>query len=194
MKREYTNMVRHSNGTFSGIHSTTVYEEIYIFKESQFNITGYFKAGHEELIELLFLSYTKRGVVVRRIFEDCTFSFTDFTRQEIDDVMHKLTRQKRPSRLRYSFKNCRVLSDNVELENYPLREDEASTVLIDSLKRNKKQEGTYTNVRIHYNLEEMTYFSPKEPPNFCSEYHNHMKKRRLAKQERRKLLLALDSL
>lgn len=186
MKRDYTNMVRHSDGTYSGVHSTTRLECFTVFRESQFTITGYYKTEQEELIELLFLWHSKGGVVVRRIFDECVFSFIDFSREQIDDVMNKIGGRQKPSHLSYSFTNCKVLSDGVEIPDYPLKRDATTTFLLETMPTTIKTAATRKNIQIRYNLRKLTYYSPKERPTFFDEYHHLMKTKREVRDLKRR--------
>jgi len=180
MKREYASMVRNNDGTYSGKASVTRIERLTIFKEACFTITGYHDTKEEELVELLFLLYaSSEGIVIRRIFEGCVFSFVDFTRDQIDDVMYKLGKRKRSSQVRYAFTDCRVLSDGVEIQDYPMPTRDATTDLIlRDLPKQARVMATLLNVRIDYNLELMTYYSPREKSSFFADYTRVMTMKR----------------
>lgn len=186
MKREYTSIVKHRDGTYSGVESAIQFERLALFKKGVFKIGGYYKADQEELTELLFLNYKADGLVMRRIFDECTFSFKDFTREQIDDVMQKIATRKKPSTLCYAFINCRVLSDDVELENYPHTKCDLSTLhLLEKLPSQVRKAATHNNVEIEYDLKDMRYFSKKELDTFSEQYHNFMATKRHAKKKRK---------
>ena len=186
MKREYTSIIKHRDGTYSGIESTIQFERLALFKKSVFKIGGYYDADQEELTELLFLSYKVDGLVMRRIFDECTFSFRDFTREQIDDVMQKIGSRKKPSTLCYAFINCRVLSDDVELKNYPFIKCDSSTkYLLEKLPPLVMKAATHTNVEIEYDLKDMRYHSKKELDTFAEQYHEFMTIKRHAKKKRK---------
>lgn len=186
MKRSYQNLVNNKDGTFSGVHSVTFIERISIFTDSIFTITGYYEAEEEELIELLFVYYIMAdGVVPRRIFQRCSFNFLDFTRDQIDDVMHKLSRRKRPGNLFYSFSNCKVLSDGVELEDYPLLEDPVTCRVLSNIPDYIRKAAMKPNRVNDYNLKEMTINTNNEKLQFNQEYHQLMKRKRTTRLKKR---------
>jgi hypothetical protein len=178
MKRSFQSLVTHKDGTLSGIYSVTSLERICIFADSTFTITGYYEAEEDELVELLFVYYVMPdGIIPRRVFERCVFSFIDFTRDQIDDVMNKLSRRKRPGNLYYSFSDCKVLSNNVELYNYPLSCHLEETQIPEyirkaALKPNRENE---------YNLREMTINTNNSKGQFNDYYHVMMKLKRASR-------------
>ena len=189
MKRshtDYTHMVRHQDGTYSGIHSVTHFESIAIYKSSTFIIAGYHRVHQRELIELLFLSQTLQGIETRRLFDDCTFKFVEFTRPQIDSIMRKLQKRLKHSDVRYSFTCCRVYSDGTELKDYPLRCDTSASKLLQAMPLYVREAATRWNVQVEYHLADMTIFKNHESDTFGEEYHTVMKEARLRRQLHRK--------
>lgn len=184
MKRSYQNLTINKDGTISGIRSISSIERICIFTDSFFTITGYYDAEEDELVELLFVYYIMPdGVVPRRIFERCIFSFVDFTRDQIDNVMNKLSRKKRPGNLYYSFSQCKVLSDGVELVDYPLHEDETANELLYKMPNYVRKAALKPNCRNQYNLRDMTAMTKDgNDTQFSQDYHQLMKLRRTSRQ------------
>lgn len=173
------------DGTISGIHSVTFIERICIFTDSVFTITGYYEAEEDELIELLFICYVMAdGVVPRRIFERCHFSFIGFSRDQIDDVMHKLSRKKRPGNLFYSFSQCKVFCDGEELIDYPLYEDVVTNRVLENMPDYVRKAAMKPNRDNEYNLKEMTIQTNNEKGQFNQEYHQLMKIKRASRLKR----------
>lgn len=179
MKRHYACMVDHGNGTYSGAESIGTIEKMTIFRDSRFIFSDYYEMQQYELIELIFYNYAVDGVVARRIFDHCTFSFLGFTREQIDNVMWMLERRKKPSQVHYSFIHCKVVSDGIELVDYILRRDHETTLLLRNLPEVVRVAATMENIEMNYNLKEMTVFCELESSKFCQEHHEYMKRRRL---------------
>lgn len=178
MKRQRGCIVEHGDGTWSGYESTTMIERIQIFKEAQFVISGYHDMQQYELMELLFHRYGVDGIVIRRIFDHCVFSFLGFTRDQIDDVMCMLQRRKKPSQVHYSFIDCQVLSDGLLLDDYILRRDSDTTLLLNGMTKDVKTSMTTINFEAEYNLKEMTHVCRAEKPGFSEKYHECAVERR----------------
>jgi len=175
MKRSFQHIVHNKDGTFSGIQSVSCFQRICIFVDSCFTIGGYYEAEEDELIELLFVYYKMNdGVVFRRLFERCSFSFVGFTRAQIDDVMQKLEGKRRPSHLWYSFFQCTVWSDGVELENYPLYTTNLRETMPEPIRKAAIKSGRENE----YNLREMTIDAKCEKIQFNEAYHRLMKYKR----------------
>lgn len=181
MKRSYQSLVTNKDGTLSGIYSVASVERICIFTDSLFTITGYYDAEEEELVELLFVYYRMPdGIIPRRIFERCVFSFIGFSRDQIDDVMNKLSRRKRPCDLYYSFSDCRVLCDNVELPDYPLY---CHVIVEEPIPDYIRKAALKPNCQNEYNLREMTVNTKHEKGQFNEYYHHLMKLRRASRKK-----------
>lgn len=178
MKRQRGCIVEHGDGTWSGYESTTRIERINIFKEARFVISGYHDMQQYELMELLFHKYGTDGIVIRRIFEKCVFSFVGFTRNQIDDVMFMLQRRKKPSQVHYSFMECQVMSDGLLLDDYILRRDSDTTLLLKDMPKDVRSLLTISNFEAEYNLKEMTYKCQADSPLFCEKYQEYARERR----------------
>jgi len=191
MKRSFQHIVHNKDGTFSGIQSVSCFQRICIFVDSCFTIGGYYEAEEDELIELLFVYYKMNdGVVFRRLFERCSFSFVGFTRAQIDDVMQKLS----GARHRYSFTECKVLCDGAVLDNYALPERDALGELPPLI----RQAAAKMNRENQYNLKEMTIETKHEKDNFNQVYHQLMKLNRAWRKgtrsyKKRRLSLPFDT-
>ena len=180
MKRSYQNIIINKNGTISGVRSVSSVERICIFTDSVFTIAGYHDADEEELVELLFVYYIMPdNVVPRRIFERCVFSFVGFTLGQIDDVMSKLTRRKRPGNLYYSFLHCKVLSDGMEILDYSLPEDIVANEILRNMPDYVRMAALKPDCKNEYNLLEMTVSTKNDKDSkFNQDYHELMKLRR----------------
>lgn len=105
-------------GMFSGVSSTTRVEDWSIFVQSMFMIEGYYETSDEsEMLELLFMVHSREGRIIRRVFTQCTFSFIDFTHDELFRLMKHLVSIK-TGNIQFAFFNCRVLL-NGERIDYP---------------------------------------------------------------------------
>lgn len=111
-QREHCIMKRDSNGiTYSGIHSTTRLEDWCLFVHGMFLIEGYYETSNErEMLEMLFIEYTRNGRAIRRVFHRCTFSFIGFTLSQIQQTMAHLISPK-PNGIEFAFFGCQVLLD-----------------------------------------------------------------------------------
>jgi len=178
MKRQRIVIVDHGDGTWSGLDSSLIIEKLTIYKDSCFTISGYHDVKQYELVELLFCNYAIDDIVARRVFDHCVFSFQDFTRRQIDDVMCMLQVRKKPSEVRYSFIACKVLSDGVELKDYVLRRDDNTTSILKDMPEDARMAATLNNIEIAYNLKEMTFSCALQRPTFGQEHHDRMVIRR----------------
>lgn len=182
MKRCYQNIIAHKDGTLSGVCSMTFIERLSIFTDSVFTLSGYYEASERELIELLFLFYVMPdGMMPRRIFERCRFSFIGFTRTQIDDVMHKLSC--------YSFIDCKVLEDGIEISDYPLYEDMLTRRILASIPDYIKEAARKYNRESVYNLSKMTVNTKHGDSHFKEAYHQWMKLNRATRYKKPRLLL-----
>jgi hypothetical protein len=101
---------------FSGMESITRVEDWSIFVRGMFMIEGYYETIDEiELLEMLFMVTAREGRMIRRVFKQCTFSFIDFTHEEITRLMAHLVSVKRGN-IQFAFFNCRVLLNGERFE------------------------------------------------------------------------------